>query len=71
LSKTLAKLLNFIIDKHISPNISQLFLSEFTKFVAEQSLIELDLSSTFFLFTICDVASGSHPQEKLAKFRYK
>jgi len=62
--------MNFTLDKHISPNVSQIFLSGYN-ISCKTITHELDLSSTFFLFSICDVTSGSHPQENLAKFSYK
>ncbi len=62
--------MNFTIDKHISPNISQLFLSEFTIFVLNINH-ELDLSSTFFLFKFVMLPELTHRWENLAKFSYK
>ncbi len=61
------ELVKFILDKHISPKFSQLFLGKLKVFVARKSLLNLVFFSFFLFFSICDVAHGSHPQEDLAK----
>jgi hypothetical protein len=63
--------MNFILDIHISPNISQLFLSEFTIFVVKQSLMNLIFLAPFSVLQFVMLLSASHPKENLAKFSYK
>jgi hypothetical protein len=60
----------FILDKHISPKFSQLFLGKLKVFVARKSHFNLVFLcfSFFFQFVMLPmVAHGSHPQKDLAK----
>jgi hypothetical protein len=63
--------MNFTLDKQISPIISQLFLSEFTIFVAKHSLVNLIFLAPFSFFQFVMLQMVTHPQENLGKLSYK